>query len=202
MHDDQVTFESGETATTADTMTAFSAGSEMAEAALVSLHRLQSAFVELSVALNETLCDKRSSAAACLQRARKLLQGADGTSPHILESRARKGLAPWQVRKVLSHIEAHLGEPIGNKDLASLARLSTFHFNVAFRESIGDSPHQYIIRRRIERTQGLMLSTDGSLSDIAAECGFADLAHFTRLFHRFVGESPATWRRARANTRP
>jgi AraC-like DNA-binding protein len=79
--------------------------------------------------------------------------------------------------------------------------LSGFHFNVAFRKSVGDSPHQYIIRRRIERAQGLMLSTDLSLSEIAAQCGLADQAHLTRLFRKVAGESPAAWRRARANPR-
>jgi AraC-like DNA-binding protein len=53
----------------------------------------------------------------------------------------------------------------------------------------------------MERAQGLMLSTDKALSEIAAECGLADQSHFTRLFRRFVGESPAAWRRARANPR-
>lgn len=187
---------------TPDGTTALPEDSEMAETALVSLHRLQSALVELSIALNETLHDKRGNAAACLQRAQVILHGADGTPRYSSAMGASKGLAPWQVRKVLSHIETNLGDPIRNNDLASLARLSTFHFNVAFRNSVGDSPHQYIIRRRIERAQGLMLSTDKALSEIAAECGLADQAHFTRLFRRFVGESPASWRRARANPSP
>ncbi len=181
------------------TMTALSIDHEMAEATLVSLHRLQSAFVELSSALNETLCDKRSNAAACLQRAKAMLQGVDGTYLQPSQNGVSQGLAPWQVRRVLAHIEANLGIPIRNKDLAALARLSVFHFNVAFRNSVGNSPHEYIIRRRMERAQGLMLSTDKSLSEIAAECGLADQPHFTRLFRRFVGESPAAWRRARAN---
>ena len=86
-----------------------------------------------------------------------------------------------------------------NEELAAVARLSTSHFNVAFRNSVGESPHEYVVRRRVERAQGLMLSTDKSLSDIAAECGLADQPHLTRLFRRIVGESPAAWRRARAN---
>jgi AraC family transcriptional regulator len=171
----------------------------VAEATLLSLHRLQSAFVELSTALNETLRDERSNAAACLQRAKAMLQSLDCTSPEPAESGIRQGLAPWQVRRVLAHIEANLSTPIRNKDLATLARLSTFHFNVAFRNSVGNSPHEYIMRRRVERAQGLMLSTDKALSEIAAECGLADQPHFTRLFRRFVGESPAAWRRARAD---
>jgi transcriptional regulator GlxA family with amidase domain len=167
---------------------------------------LHSAVVELSTALNESLRDERSSAAACLQRAQAMLHEAgempQSGIPAARDSSApvkRPGLAPWQVRRVLAHIEANLNTPIRNKDLAAIARLSTYHFAVAFRSSVGESPHEHIIRRRVERAQGLMLSTERSLSDIAAECGLADQAHLTRLFRRIVGESPAAWRRARAN---
>lgn len=166
-------------------------------ATLDSLHRLRSAVVELSTALNETLRDERSSAAACLQRAKALLHGVDHTSLRPANSGVGRGLAPWQVRRVIAYIEANLDTPIRNKDLATLVRLSEYHFNVAFRNSVGEPPHGYIIRRRVERAQGLMLSTEKSLSDIAAECGMADQAHMTRLFRRIVGESPAAWRRAR-----
>src|SRR3569833_2153350 len=171
-----------------------------ASEALVSLHRLRSAVVELSTALIETLRDERSNAEACLQRVKAMLQGVEGAAlPPAPENTVRQGLAPWQVRRVLAHIDANLGSPIRNKDLAAIARLSTFHFNVAFRNSVGDSPHGYLIRRRVERAQGLMLSTEKSLSDISAECGMADQAHLTRLFRKIVGESPGAWRRLRAN---
>jgi AraC-like DNA-binding protein len=166
----------------------------------VSLQRLRSAVAELFTALNETLRDERGKAAECLLRAEAMLEiveqpaaPAPATAPH--------GLAPWQIRRVLTYVDASLDTPIRNKDLAAVARLSEFHFNVAFRKSVGHSPHEYIIRRRMERAQGLMLSTDKALSEIAAECGLADQPHFTRLFRRFVGESPAAWRRARANPR-
>src|SRR5262245_2176317 len=103
----------------------------------------------------------------------------------------RPGLAPWQVRRVLAHIDANLGTPMRNKELAAIARLSLFHFGVVFRKSTGESPREHIIRRRVERAQGLMLSSDKPLSDIAFECGLADQAHLSRLFRRIVGESPA-----------
>jgi AraC family transcriptional regulator len=170
-----------------------------AEATMASLHQLRSAVVELSTALNETLRDERGNAAACLRRAKAMLRGVDGAPSRSPESRAPQGLAPWQLRRVLAHIEENLGTPIRNKDLADVARLSTFHFNVAFRNSVGESPHAHVIRRRVERAQGLMLSTEKPLIDIAAECGLADQAHLTRLFRRIVGDSPAAWRRARAN---
>jgi AraC family transcriptional regulator len=170
-----------------------------AEGAL-SLERLRSAVAEIFTALNETLRDERSKAAECLQRAEAMLENvarpaapAATPPPH--------GLAPWQLRRVLTYVDSNLDQPIRNKDLAAVARLSEFHFNVAFRKSVGDSPHEYIIRRRMERAQGLMLSTDKSLSEIATECGLADQSHLTRLFRRFAGESPAAWRRARANPR-
>ena len=172
---------------------------EAPEAAWLSLNRLRAVVAELSAALNETLRDERTSAAARLQRAQAMLHSADRTSLQPPENDVRGGLAPWQARRVLAHIEANLNTPIRNKDLAAIARLSEYHFNVSFRRSVGEAPHAYIIRRRMERAQGLMLATEKPLSEIALECGLTDQAHFTRLFRRIVGESPAAWRRARIN---
>ena len=114
-------------------------------------------------------------------------------------SAARGGLAPWQVRKVIGHIDANLERTIRNDDLAALVRLTPSHFGRTFRNSVGEPPHEYVIRRRIERAQGLMLSTEAKLSDIALDCGLADQSHLTRLFRKIVGESPRAWRRARFN---
>ena len=173
------------------------------DATAVSLGQLRSAVAELFKALSETLTDERSSAAEYLRRAGVMLGAVERqAAPAAAPITPRQGLAPWQVRRVLAYIDANLDQSIRNKDLAAVARLSEFHFNVAFRSSVGDSPHEYIIRRRIERAQGLMLSTDAPLSEIAVECGLADQAHFTRLFRRVAGETPAAWRRARANPRP
>jgi len=165
---------------------------------VVSLRQLRSAVAEIFRALNETLRDERGKASECLQRAERLLESVAQPAA-AASSVAPQGLAPWQVRRVLTHVNSNLDTTIRNKDLAAVARLCESHFNVAFRKSVGQSPHEYIIRRRIERAQGLMLSTDKALSEIAADCGLADQPHFTRLFRRFVGESPAAWRRARAN---
>lgn len=164
----------------------------------VCLHRLRSAVAEIFTALHETLRDERSKAVECLQRAGAMLETVEQQAVSAPVT-APRGLAPWQIRRVLTHIDANLDTSIRNKELAAVARLSEFHFNVAFRNSVGHPPHEYIIRRRVERAQGLMLSTNKALSEIAAECGLADQAHLTRLFRRVVGDSPAAWRRARAN---
>ena len=109
----------------------------------------------------------------------------------------RGGLAPWQIRRVTEYIEEHLASTIRLQDLAGIARLSHSHFCRAFKESLGHPAHAYVMRRRVHRAQGLMLSTTESLSQIAALCGMADQAHFCKLFRRLVGESPNAWRRAR-----
>jgi AraC family transcriptional regulator len=173
----------------------------------VSLERLQIAVAELLNAVSNVLQDERESAQACIRRASAILRvdlageisrvGIPPTSaapPKLI----RGGLAPWQIRRVTTHIETNLDAAITTKDLAVLARLSSFHFCRAFRDSFGESPHGYVTRRRVERAQGLMLTTNASLGRIAADCGFTDQAHLSNLFRRFVGESPGVWRRARA----
>jgi transcriptional regulator GlxA family with amidase domain len=114
----------------------------------------------------------------------------------------RGGLAPWQVRRVTAHIEEHLASTIRLQDLARIARLSHSHFCRAFKESIGHPAHAYVMRRRVQRAQGLMLTTAESLSQIAVQCGMADQAHFCKLFRRLIGESPNAWRRARRQREP
>lgn len=109
----------------------------------------------------------------------------------------RGGLAPWQIRVLTAHIEAHLEQSIHGEDLAQLARLSLSHFMRAFRDSFGCPPHTFLIKRRMHRAQGLMLTTSAPLNQIALECGFSDQSHLSRLFSRLIGETPAAWRRAR-----
>jgi len=110
----------------------------------------------------------------------------------------RGGLAPWQVRTLTTHIEANLDAPLSCEALAQLTNLSVWHFARAFKCTFGYSPHVFLLRRRVERAQGLMLKTNTPLAQIAIECGFADQAHLSRLFLQFTGERPASWRRARA----
>jgi AraC family transcriptional regulator len=162
----------------------------------LSVRKIRSVMAELCSAIRSALDDERGTAEASLRRAAELLQemGEMATAaPHPV----RGGLAPWQIRKVTSYVEAHLDQPIRNEDLAALVRLNASHFGRAFRNSFGEPPHEYVIRRRVEHAQGLMLSTDASLSEIALNCGLADQSHLTRLFRRFAGESPRAWRRAR-----
>jgi len=162
----------------------------------ISVRKIRSVMAELCSAIRSALDDERGTAEASLRRAAELLQEM-GEMATAAPQPVRGGLAPWQIRKVTSHVETHLDQPIRNEELAALVRLNPSHFGRAFRNSFGEPPHEYVIRRRVERAQGLMLSTDASLSEIALNCGLADQSHLTRLFRRFAGESPRAWRRAR-----
>jgi AraC-like DNA-binding protein len=172
----------------------------------ITLKRLRAVVMELYKAVSSTLEGERESARQYIERADLFLRSELSTPADddiaILDNQRTKpirgGLAPWQIRRVKTHIEANLDASIRVKELAELVKLSSFHFCRAFRDSFGDSPHFYLMRRRVERAQALMLTTKASLGQIAADCGLADQAHFNKLFRRFVGESPGMWRRARA----
>ena len=109
----------------------------------------------------------------------------------------RGGLPAWQMRKVIAHVDANLSRRIPVQELAQLLGLSTSHFCRVFKCTFGASPRHYVLRRRVEVAQGLMLTTSEPLSSIAVKCGMCDQSHFTRSFNRVVGETPYTWRRTR-----
>jgi len=162
----------------------------------LSARQLRTLMTELCTAVRSALDDERGTAEDSLRRATEILREI-GPAEAAPAEQVRGGLSPWQIRKVASFIEANLDRSIKNDELASIVRLNTSHFGRSFRNSFGEPPHEYVIRRRVERAQGLMLSTGASLSEIALDCGLADQSHLTRLFRRVVGQSPRAWRRSR-----
>lgn len=169
-----------------------------------AVEELRSLVAELVTALGNVLNEERDAAEESLSRAAALLRRTEEPGrpeePRTPATGERKGsLAPWQVRRVTAHVEANLARPQRSGELAALVRLSPAHFSRTFRSTFGCSPLEYVTRRRMERAQGLMLSTDLPLAQIALDCGLADQAHFSRLFRRIVGECPRAWRRARAS---
>ena len=108
---------------------------------------------------------------------------------------ARRGLAPWQLRRVLEYLATHLPERVELEQLAGLVDLSQSHFSRAFKSSTGMAPYQWQLNARIRRAQSHLLNTDASLERVAEATGFADGVHFGRTFRRLVGATPAAWRR-------
>jgi AraC family transcriptional regulator len=170
-------------------------------------NRLRAALAEIVKAVSNGLQENPESAQRCMQRVVDILRVNPWFSKVIGECEiasgrhskpVRGGLTSWQVRRLTAHIEADLAVNVRIKDLAGLIKVSSSHFSRAFKQSFADTPHRYVMRRRMERAKALMLATNASLGRIAADCGFADQPHFNRHFRRLVGEKPNAWRRARA----
>jgi AraC-like DNA-binding protein len=130
-------------------------------------------------------------ARALLQRALALLR-SNKAQPEA------SGLAPWQERRVAAFIDDNLAGGVTLDELARVAKLSSSYFARAFKRSFGQSPHQFVIGRRIARAQTLMVSGDEPLCQIALQCGFSDQAHLSRVFRRLIGMPPKAWRSAEA----
>src|SRR5262249_4118682 len=105
------------------------------------------------------------------------------------------GLAPGALRRVRDYIEQHLAENLLTNVLARIAGLSPGHFNRAFKQSTGDSPHHYIICKRVAIAKELLVQSSRALADIAPDVGFADQAHFCRTYVAVTGETPSACRR-------
>jgi AraC family transcriptional regulator len=107
----------------------------------------------------------------------------------------RGGLAPWQRRKLERYLGEHLTRAMRLDELADQVSLSVSYFCRAFKETFRDTPHEYIIRLRLAHAERMMRATAEPLTQVALACGFADQAHFCKLFRRATGETPGAWRR-------
>ena len=88
------------------------------------------------------------------------------------------------------------GQPLTVDDLAAAAGLSRAHFSREFRQAFGESPHGYLLTRRLERAAALLRNTDGSITDICLSVGLRSLGSFTTSFTRTYGVSPTSYRAA------
>jgi AraC-like DNA-binding protein len=87
-------------------------------------------------------------------------------------------------------------EPLEVADLARAAGLSQAHFSRAFRKAFGESPHAYLLTRRLERAAALLRNTDDSVADICVAVGLTSIGSFTTSFKRMFGTTPAAYRAA------
>lgn len=92
--------------------------------------------------------------------------------------------------------DARYFEPLEVADLARAARLSPAHFSREFRRAFGESPHQYLLTRRLERAAALLRATDWSVADICFAVGLRSVGSFTTSFGRMFGTSPTAYRAA------
>lgn len=109
----------------------------------------------------------------------------------------RSALDQARLARVFELIEANLGEEISLAGLASEVGLSRFHFLRAFKRAVGQTPHQYVMSRRVERAKHLLETSSLSIGAIAQAVGFASPGHFARVFQRFTGVGARSFRRDR-----
>lgn len=98
-------------------------------------------------------------------------------------------------------IAAHSAESIDLDDAAKQAGVSPFHFLRMFRDALGVTPHQYLVRSRLRHAARLLAESDSAITDIAFDVGFGDLSNFVRSFHRAAGVSPRAFRQASRGSR-
>jgi AraC-like DNA-binding protein len=91
-------------------------------------------------------------------------------------------------------VDARYFEPLGVDDLACAAGLSRAHFSREFRRAFGESPHAYLLTRRLERAAALLRTTDNSVAEICLAVGLQSIGSFTTSFTRTYGQSPTAYR--------
>jgi AraC family transcriptional regulator len=104
------------------------------------------------------------------------------------------GLAPHKLNRVLALIQARIAEPIHVRELAVEAHLSLYHFARLFKQAAGQPPHAYITRQRMEHAKSLLRNSSLSLVEVAASVGYQSQAHFTGVFHQYIGVTPRAFR--------
>jgi AraC family transcriptional regulator len=120
---------------------------------------------------------------------------SDKTAAAQRQSRA---LQKWRLKRVVEYVEDHFSEKIALSDLAAVAGLSRMHFASQFRMATGLRPHEFLLRRRIQRAEGLLRNTTMPIDEIALTVGFQTQAYFTTVFKRFAECTPGRWRAVNA----
>ena len=108
--------------------------------------------------------------------------------------RKSRALQNWRLKRVVEYIENHLSEKNALSDLAAVAGLSQMHFASQFRTATGLRPHEFLLRRRIQRAEELLRNTTMPIVEIPLRVGFQTQAHLTTVFKRFAGCTPGRWR--------
>lgn len=109
---------------------------------------------------------------------------------------ATQPLPPQKVRRLVDHIEHNLDHGLPVAELAALAGLSRPHFTRAFQAALGESPHRFVLRRRLAAARQLLDRGAADLATVAVRCGFSSHAHLSSAFRAEFGISPSAYRRA------
>lgn len=104
------------------------------------------------------------------------------------------GLSGRRLRRVLALIGEKYETDLSLPELAHVAEMSTFHFAREFKRTTGTTPHQYLIKFRVERAKALLTESEMPLVEVSSRAGFSHQSHFTRLFRKLTGTTPQSYR--------
>lgn len=100
------------------------------------------------------------------------------------------GLSHYRLRHVIEYIQAHLEQDLSLNELAAIAQMSPHYFSQLFKQSTGVTPHQFVIRARVERARELLMTRKWSIAEVARMVGFVDQSHLHRHCKRLLGVTP------------
>ncbi len=106
------------------------------------------------------------------------------------------GLSKQKLKQALEYIQEHLGEDLSLNDIATELKMSQYYFCHLFKRSTGLSPHQYLIRQRIEQAKHLLKNPERTITFVAMECGFANPSHFAKCFRQVTRMNPKQFRKS------
>ena len=107
---------------------------------------------------------------------------------------SRGGLGPARLRRIRELIHAKMEDELSLDEMAQSVGLSTAHFARMFRKSTGETPHQFVLRHRLERAKTMLRAPDARVLDVAVACGFKTQQHFAQVFRDVYGISPTEYR--------
>src|SRR5271157_219472 len=126
------------------------------------------------------------------ERAHEVVEAYLGATLAAVE--AVGGLPPWRLQRVFAYIRENLAKEASVAELAQAVGMSPYYFSKLFKMSTGTTPHQYVMRQRVERAQSLLRDGSTALANVAREVGFETQSHFTSVFRHIVGITPKRYR--------
>jgi AraC family transcriptional regulator len=114
---------------------------------------------------------------------------------HAARAAAAKPAPGKKIRRLMDFIEEHLDGDLTLEAMAGELQISALYLPRAFKSAVGQSPHRYVLGRRVERAKTLLRNTDSPVADVALSSGFSSQSHLSNWFLRMMGVSPAAYRR-------
>jgi AraC family transcriptional regulator len=106
----------------------------------------------------------------------------------------RGGLGSARLRRIKELVHAKMEDDLSLDEMAQAVGLSTAHFARMFRRSTGETPHQFVLRQRLERAKAMLRAPDARILDVAVACGFKTQQHFAQAFRDLLGITPTQYR--------